>query len=220
MYKSWTQNDLCPWSRAGLYIVLRISRISCWLALRWCYAYVCALTQFSVHRPYVPQICFWGVVLTSQCYSLLYQVRVLAKCLHMAWLECFVPRWELLLLGAGGSFWTHLWCGSTPEVCSPQDLGKGAIFWAWGTAWALVQEEQLKQAVPPLGRSFVIGWMAEMEVSAPKNMVGSHQSTLEPHWAGTQSSLAGREEGGLTSALLSDDLHLWVPHDCAMFPLE
>ena len=67
-YKSWTQNDLCPWSNAGLYIALRISTINCWLALRWCYAYVCALAQFSVHRASMSQICFFGVVLTSQCY--------------------------------------------------------------------------------------------------------------------------------------------------------
>ena len=34
--------------------------------------------------------------------GLLYQVRVPAKCLCVAWLECFVPRWDLLMLGAGG----------------------------------------------------------------------------------------------------------------------
>ena len=34
--------------------------------------------------------------------ALLYQVRVLAKCLCMAQLECFVPRQALLPLGPGG----------------------------------------------------------------------------------------------------------------------
>ena len=51
-------------------------------------------------------------------------------------------------------------------------------------------------------------------------MEGSHQCTLELHGAGVQGGLAGREEDGLTSALLSDDLHLQVLHDFAMFPLE
>ena len=51
-------------------------------------------------------------------------------------------------------------------------------------------------------------------------MVGSHQHALELYLAGIQSSLAGREEVSLTSAFLSDDLHLQVPHDFVMFPLE
>ena len=83
-----------------------------------------------------------------------------------------------------------------------------------------MQEEWLKWAVPPLERPFVIGQMGEMEVSAPINMVGSHQSALELHGAGVQSSLAGREQVGLISALLLDDLCLQVLHDFAMFPLE
>ena len=57
-------------------------------------------------------------------------------------------------------------------------------------------------------------------MSAPINVVGSCQITLELHWAGIQSGLAGREEVGLTSALLSDDLHLQIQHDVVMFPLE
>ena len=44
--------------------------------------------------------------------GLLYQVRVLAKCLCVAWLEGFVPRWDLSLLGARGTFQSHLRCGS------------------------------------------------------------------------------------------------------------
>ena len=44
-----------------------------------------------------------------------------------------------------------------PKACSPWDLGKGIVFWAEGTIWALMQEGQLEPAVPPLGRSFVIG---------------------------------------------------------------
>ena len=34
--------------------------------------------------------------------GLFYHVRVLAKCLSMAWLECFEPGRNLLPLGAGG----------------------------------------------------------------------------------------------------------------------
>ena len=68
-YKSQTQNDLCPWSNAGLYIALRTSMINHWLALRWCYAYIHALGTISLcGRASVSQICFLGVVLTSQCY--------------------------------------------------------------------------------------------------------------------------------------------------------
>ena len=59
------------------------------------------------------------------------------------------------------------WIWFCPEACSPQDLGKYAIFWTWETVWALAQKELLEQTVPPLGRSFVIGKMGEMEVSAP-----------------------------------------------------
>ena len=57
-------------------------------------------------------------------------------------------------------------------------------------------------------------------MSAPIKVVGSHQSVLELHWASVQSSLTGREEVGLTSALLSDGLCLQVPQDVAVFPLE
>ena len=62
--------------------------------------------------------------------DLFYQVRVPAKCLGVAWLECSVPGWDLSLLGAGEfspelpSKWFH------PEAYSPQGLGKGVIFWA------------------------------------------------------------------------------------------
>ena len=51
-------------------------------------------------------------------------------------------------------------------------------------------------------------------------MVGSSQSALELWWTGVQSGLAGREEVSLASTLLSDDLHLQIPHDVAMFSLE
>ena len=30
------------------------------------------------------------------------------------------------------------WTWFCPEACSPQDLGKDAVFWAYGTAWATV----------------------------------------------------------------------------------
>ena len=51
-------------------------------------------------------------------------------------------------------------------------------------------------------------------------MVGSSQGTPELWWTGVESCLAGREEVGLASTLLSDDLHLQILHDVAMFSLE
>ena len=54
--------------------------------------------------------------------DLLYQVRVLAKCLSMAGLECFEPGRDLLPLGAGGSSQSSLWSGSTIGILS---IGSG-----------------------------------------------------------------------------------------------
>ena len=51
-------------------------------------------------------------------------------------------------------------------------------------------------------------------------MVGSSQGTFKLQWAVVQDDLTGREEVGLTSALLLDDVSLQVPHDAAMLPLE
>ena len=51
-------------------------------------------------------------------------------------------------------------------------------------------------------------------------MVGSSQSAFKLWWAVVQGDLTGREEVGLTSVLLLDDLCLQIPHDVAMLPLE
>ena len=52
-------------------------------------------------------------------------------------------------------------------------------------------------------------------------MVGNTQSALDLQWVGIQGAAwQVREEVGLTSALLLDDLLLQVLHDIAMFPLE
>ena len=51
-------------------------------------------------------------------------------------------------------------------------------------------------------------------------MVGSHHGIPEHHWAGTHSSLASKEEVGLTPDLLLDDLPPQVPNDIAMFLLQ
>ena len=80
--------------------------------------------------------------------GLFYQVRVPAKCLSTAQLECSVPGWDLLPLGAGGSL------GVTFKVVLP----KGVLSIGSGEGYHLLGQGDC------LGTC--VGGMAEMGCSS------------------------------------------------------
>ena len=84
--------------------------------------------------------------------------------------------------------------------------------WDEGSSWSVLFFHR--------GSPLQLGEWRQWRCLPQEDVVGSNKGTFQLWWAVVQDNLTGREEVGLTSALLSSGLFLQVPHDVAMFLSE